>query len=304
MFADILSTVRWEISKNKAKGSWVFFSIFCFLLYFYSFPRLLYYIFPFLPFNNLYIMYVCGTYTVHMSSYLSINLFYGIIYKLKHPYFESFKINPAPWPWESPDFNQTLKKVLKVALINQIFTLPLSLILFGLGAKYDHSLRLPSYSEEIVQILFFVVCEDFAFYFSHRLLHQGYLYKRIHKKHHEFNVTISLAAEYAHPIEYALGNSLPVGLGPLLYGQSMVHLITWFTWVFYRTMNTAEGHSGYNIPWAPFRIVPFSSTSSFHDFHHLKNQGNYGSFFVIWDTLLGTHRPYMGQLKENLKKVE
>lgn len=249
-------------------------------------------------------MYVLGTYTIHMAAYLSINLFYGLLYKLNHPYFESFKVNSDPWPWEASNFPETLKKVLKVALINQLFTLPFSLAIFGLRAKYDHSLRLPGYFEECTQILFFIFCEDFVFYCTHRLLHQGFLYKTVHKKHHEFNVTISLAAEYAHPIEYALGNSLPVAAGPLLYGQSKVHLITWFTWVFYRTMNTGEGHSGYNIPWTPFRIIPFSSTSTFHDFHHLKNQGNFGSFFVIWDTLLGTHRRFMTKNDNKDKKAE
>ena len=147
-------------------------------------------------------------------------------------------------------------------------------------------------------ILFFIIIEDFCFYWSHRILHLPWLYKQIHKVHHEYNMTISAAAEYAHPLEYLIGNSLPVAAGPLVYGKSKVHLITWFTWVALRTINTSEGHSGYELPWSPFRLFPFSSNSTFHNYHHLKNQGNFGSFLAVWDSLFSTSSSFYRYLKK------
>ena len=67
----------------------------------------------------------------------------------------------------------------------------------------------PSYFEIMGQILFMMIMEDSSFYWGHRLLHTPFFYKRIHKIHHEFNNTISIAAVYAHPLEYLLGNSVP-----------------------------------------------------------------------------------------------
>jgi methylsterol monooxygenase/4-alpha-methyl-delta7-sterol-4alpha-methyl oxidase len=292
-FTDIRQALNWEKTKLLEKGPNNIIGITIILSYFYYFPRLLHSLYPLMPNDNIYKFYVIGTYTAHFSAYVLINFFYFIIYQSNLPYFEKHKINSAPWPWHEKDWPIILKKVITCAMVNQFFTLPAGLLFFGLRAKYDISERFPEFSESFPQVLFFIVCEDFCFYWTHRILHQGFLYRKVHKLHHEFNVTVSIAAEYAHPVEYLLGNSLPVALGPMVFGQSRVHIITWLTWVFIRTMNTGEGHSGYNFPWSPFRVIPFSSTSTFHDFHHYKNLGNYGSFMILWDAIFGTHRAYM-----------
>lgn len=50
----------------------------------------------------------------------------------------------------------------------------------------------------------FAVCmqvDDFFFYWSHRALHHRLLYRRIHKKHHDFKHSITISAEWCHPLE-------------------------------------------------------------------------------------------------------
>ena len=183
-------------------------------------------------------------------------------------------------------------RTLKSAALMQLIISPITLILFGASVKYDTSLKAPEFVETMKQLGFFIVVEDFSFYWLHRLLHTPWLYRMIHKQHHEYKVTISIAAEYAHPVEYVVGNSLPVALGPLLYGQEKVHLVVWVCWVFFRTVNTAEGHSGLDVPWSFVKPIPLTTSNEYHDFHHSKNQGNYGSFFMIWDTLFGTNGKY------------
>ena len=72
-----------------------------------------------------------------------------------------------------------------------------------------------------------MIVEDTGFYWSHRTLHLKFLYKHIHKKHHTFNDTISIAYIYTHPVEYIFGNILPSILGPLLL-KTKVHYVTFF----------------------------------------------------------------------------
>lgn len=59
-----------------------------------------------------------------------------------------------------------------------------------------------------------------------------------------------------------------------------------------RALEGVDGHTGYDFSFSPFRLIPFSSSARYHDFHHSHNLGNYSSFFTIWDTILGTNGDY------------
>ena len=66
------------------------------------------------------------------------------------------------------------------------------------------------------------------------VIHHPKLYW-IHKKHHEYHVTITLAAQYAHPIEQLLANTVPVGLAyKLLARVYPVHIFTVIIWLTFR----------------------------------------------------------------------
>jgi len=65
--------------------------------------------------------------------------------------------------------------------------------------KYE---EIPSLGLLLIQLFWMFVCEDFAFYWSHRLLHHPKLYPYIHKVHHESKSTTSLSAVATHPVEY------------------------------------------------------------------------------------------------------
>lgn len=56
-----------------------------------------------------------------------------------------------------------------------------------MDCRFDDSF--PSLFEISWQILAFAVIEDALFYFSHRMLHTGFLYRNIHKVHHSYNIT-------------------------------------------------------------------------------------------------------------------
>lgn len=113
-------------------------------------------------------------------------------------------------------------------------------------------------------------------------------------------MTISIAAQYAHPIELVFGNFVPAAMGILLLGTRM-HMTTAFTWYIIRYAESAEGHCGYDFSWSPFRLIPFSSDYAYHSYHHSHNIGNYSSFFTTWDTVWGSNKVYYEYLEQEVR---
>lgn len=137
-----------------------------------------------------------------------------------------------------------------------------------------------------------MLAEDTLFYWTHRVLHLPMFYTRFHKKHHEYTDNVSIASEYAHPVENIFGNLLPSSIGIQLLGDR-IHLVSALIWIFIRIAKTTDAHSGYEFPFSAFRLLPFALSAANHDFHHTHNVGNYGSFLVLWDTFMETNRDYL-----------
>lgn len=288
--------VQVELRKYKRRGMFSVAALILLCFYFTHLPLLAFYYYQQFTGYSKYQVYVVGSFVVHLVVYLSANSVFFMLYYLQIPFFENWKVTKDPWPWKTdPEFYEKLKRVLYCWMFNQVcIVIPVSGI-NGLRVGFDtNTQQFPSLVKNFCQIIFFIVAEDFMFYWSHRILHYGNFYKWVHKQHHEFNMTICVASEYAHPVEFLIGNIFPLGFGPFLLGQSNVHIVTWFLWLTFRVIHTSEGHSGYEIPFSPFRFLPFGVSSKFHDDHHLKNIGNYGSMLTLWDSLCGTNQ----ELKE------
>lgn len=197
-----------------------------------------------------------------------------------------------PWPWkkDKAEWLKLLKETIYYLFINQYIVASLAgLIVFireKPASKMEYA-QLPNWFELLWQIIFLIICEDFFFYWSHRILHIKQLYHYIHKVHHKYTNVIGIAAENAHPIEFLLGNAFPTHSGVLILG-SRIHFFTNILWIIIRIVKTTEAHSGYDFSWSPYSRMPSFCFSDFHNFHHLKNKGNYGSFLTIWDSLCGT----------------
>ena len=153
-------------------------------------------------------------------------------------------------------------------------------------------------------MLICILCEDFSFYMSHRLLHikdkRLPLYQWIHKTHHEFMHPISIAGENSHPIEFAFGNHYTAFTGLFLLG-SRCHFWTLMWWGVGRMVDAHDIHCGYDFPWSVFQLLPFGTDSTYHNFHHTKNIGNYASQMTIWDTIFNSNSEYYKVMKEGAR---
>jgi len=131
-------------------------------------------------------------------------------------------------------------------------------------------------TSELPKMAINFVVVDLWFYWTHRLIHYGPLYRMIHKFHHRFTAPTSVASMYANPLEFMIGNLGGVVLGPVF---TNCHPLTTLVWICASLISTGMHHSGYEIMGARD-----------HDRHHEVFNVNYGVAFT--DELFGTQ--YVG----------
>jgi len=215
--------------------------------------------------NDDYTVNVWGTFLVSFVAYWSLGSFFTFIDVTGKPSaFLKYKVQDIK---SYPISRAQLTDLLKVVLLNEILVIPLAIGAFRLnqwnGRTFER--ELPTLATSIASLVFFAICREVSFYYSHRLLHHPSIYKHIHKKHHTWISPVAISATYAHPLEHVISNVFPLILGPTILKSHTV--LTWI-WVCYVTFETLSVHSGFHLP-------GFTSPE-FHDFHHLKFNFNYG----------------------------
>ncbi|KAJ3356302.1 C-4 sterol methyl oxidase [Entophlyctis luteolus] len=254
----------------------------------------------------------------------------------------SLCISASIFPPDKVVSGETLRYVLFHITVSQ-FTIQLPLMMLFkpiteiLGMRFLEA-PFPSIGLMMLQCFFFVVVEDTYHYWFHRLLHQPSLYKYIHKDHHLYQAPFGIAAEYASvsetiilglgffigPViwsyftmgEFIAGKTCSVSLGGLtdfLLGncgsryastELSLHVICVFAWLGLRLTLTVDNHCGYDFPWSIRHWIPVWAGADWHDYHHLKFIGNYGSTFRHWDWIAGTdsgYNKYYANRRKNVK---
>mmetsp|Transcript_45517 Transcript_45517/g.114541 ORF Transcript_45517/g.114541 Transcript_45517/m.114541 type:complete len:265 (+) Transcript_45517:137-931(+) len=238
-------------------------------------------------------LFMVGTWLVHFVTFWGFNLILEVIYRFD--LLKRWKI-PHKKPADPELVRSCTRKLLLHHLVVQW---PMLYVLYSVFAYFGTTSApeaFPSLFTIVWQFALFIVVNDGCFYWAHRALHHPRIYKYIHKQHHEFKASVGVASEYAHPIEELLANLTPTLLAPILCGT---HMFTLWLWTLVRTLETVDAHSGYNLPFSPFYLLPFVGGADRHDFHHSHNVGTYGAFFTFWDDVMGTSDAYL-QYKKKL----
>lgn len=130
-----------------------------------------------------------------------------------------------------------------------------------------------------------LILMDLFMYIFHYLAHIPFIYKILHRKHHEHTSTNFLSLFVLHPFE-TLG-----------FGLMMISLFSFYDFsilsiVLYLTINLIWGTIGHlNREFFPSSFdLFFVGTTKFHNQHHLYENKNFGFYTSIWDRIFGTYK--------------
>ncbi|HMQ49505.1 MAG TPA: sterol desaturase family protein [Saprospiraceae bacterium] len=142
----------------------------------------------------------------------------------------------------------------------------------------------------LLSFISMVLIHDTYFYWIHRAMHSKFLYRQLHRVHHQSHNPTPWAALSFHPSEALL----EVAILPILTLVMPFHPIVLFAYTTWSLAWNIIGHLGYEIFPAYFVRHPFFqwfNTSTHHNMHHKHFHCNYGLYFNFWDRLMGTNHP-------------
>lgn len=183
-----------------------------------------------------------------------------------------------------------IRSEIKNALIASIpgaLTSSSLLYLGGLGyttLHMDVSAHGPVWSIASIFVLWLI--DDAWFYWMHRALHHKSIFRFVHRIHHDSIDVTPFTSMSFHVAESFLLTAwfIPAAfLVPIWApGLGLLQLIGLF--------NNIKSHLGYELypAWINAGPLRFLVTSTHHNMHHSKFQGNYGLHFRFWDRLCGT----------------
>jgi 4-alpha-methyl-delta7-sterol-4alpha-methyl oxidase len=216
----------------------------------------------------------------------------------------AFLVFAVPWTWVAWKNPEPLRKYriqgkdipvkrwlgpsLRAFTLNNLVSFAALLLSWPLASKSGLHIGwdvMPPWYVVVGQVVFFIILDDFLYYWMHRTLHRPWLYKHIHAVHHRVTNPCAINGNYMHVGEFILTSTL-VFIGPVLVGA---HVVTLWAWIVFRQLEAADGHSGYDVPWNPALLFPFYKGPVYHDFHHRRFFGNYAGFFAYLDGIFGEH---------------
>lgn len=175
----------------------------------------------------------------------------------------------------------TLKESVQTLVTVLFYFVSADLSLFCFDKGFDLSSQ---FSVSFVTLIFL---HDSYFYWSHRLLHHRFFYKRFHLHHHLHTNPTTWSAFEMHPIELLI----EILFFPLVFfffkfnnnGVSLF-IILMIGFNFLGHMQKARKISFYkNWPLLKYIQIPEN-----HFRHHQYSGVNFGAYFTIWDQICGT----------------
>lgn len=236
----------------------------------------------------------------HSLTYVVTNTFFGLCER-----FGWLQRHRLPRKQAQLPSRELIKRTLIQAAIGQLTTPIIALLAYKylLPSPAKQDAPMPSLIETWGHFVAATLVNEIGFYTVHRTLHEfPWLYKNIHKQHHQYMGTISIAAEYAALPEEICAATIPT-MAYMIFAKVPFPILS--VWMVHRLLETYESHSGYCFrdTWLSrwFGLLN-SERAEFHDYHHTANVGNFGTNIGM-DYLFGTMTPFL-ESKERAKQTK
>ena len=216
-------------------------------------------------------------------------------------FFKIFsKFNPASRIVKDDPQRNDLSREFKFAILGSLPSLFIGTIIFFI---FPNSLEIYTDPDKygrfyyLISFPLLVLGQDAYFYFTHRLLHTKWFFKKIHYVHHLSKNTNPLTGLSFHPWEAFILYFYPI-LVILFFPVHHLPLtfLTWYTIIF-----VTIGHGGWEVFPRFMRKRPwiFIFNNAFHHAqHHKEVNNNYSLYFNFWDFIFGSNHPdYEKELK-------
>ena len=152
----------------------------------------------------------------------------------------------------------------------------------------------PAPAAFIAETFVLLVIHDAYFYWTHRFMHWGPMFRLTHATHHLSIAPTPFAVYGSHPLEAFI----QYGFVPAVALVMPVSLMPLFVVGIVMTVTNALGHLGIELFPRSFMRYPLGRyviTATHHDLHHSTVHYNFGLYTNVWDRLLGTLHPHYEQ---------
>lgn len=220
-----------------------------------------------------------------LSNGALVALVYFVVWKVLKKRLQYLRIQLK----QRADFEQIKFEIKNALLTSLIGAITSSIVLYFSTLGYtklytDISIYGPIWS--IGCFFFMWLLDDAWFYWVHRLLHHKAIYRHIHAVHH-------------HSIDVTPFTSMSFHIGESFLLTAWIFPVAFFIPIYAPVLgvllpiglfNNIKSHLGYELypAWFNKGIFRFFTSSTHHNMHHSKFQGNYGVHFRFWDKLCGT----------------
>ena len=191
------------------------------------------------------------------------------------------------------------------SLLQMLSTYYLAAPVFAAAGALDSfaAAEAPGVMQTLAHFALCIVIHDTAFYWTHRMMHTPLLYRTVHKRHHAFSVNHAIAVEHAHVVESIVANLFPMFLPCVLL---KVHGTTFMLWFSAMLAEGSDAHSGFALPYSPFRLFRQTERHAFHHSHcggaeGLGTSGCYGGWLHFWDWACGTDGAFLEHVERGTR---
>ena len=241
----------------------------------------------FLLVTGLFFLVITGRYL------LIAGIFYGVFYKWFPAKWQARKINDRGY--KKDQFKKELTWSMVTALIFSVAGAFTGLLWQkGFTRIYNEVAEYGWFYLPVSLIISMFIHETY-YYWVHRWMHQPWIFRVVHKVHHDSNITSPFTAFSFHPLEGLLqAIVLPVNL-VIIPMHPAVILVQLTIMTFSSVINHLDIEV-YPHGFEKHFIGKWLIGATHHSLHHKQFRYNYGLYFTFWDKLKKTESPYFKSL--------